>query len=435
MPSSLESYFQSHPFLNLLTDSLIDAVYLLDPISSNVLWVNKAGYQDLGMEKSEVLNHSVLSLQKNVVGKAQWQSIADVIRAHKQYSFIGSHVRKDGSEFPVEVNTSVIKDDGNEYFLSIARDISERRAMEAKTSGREQQLITAINASTDGLWDWDIKTDYVFMSESWKKMLGYGSKELNNHVDTWKNSVHPDDIPHVFQALDEHLTGKRDRYQAEYRLRNRNGHYLWVKDIGSISSYDENGEPSRVTGLVTDITDYKQLEEKLLKLAAYDDLTNLRNRRECTRIFDKQLELATRNNSELGMALFDLDFFKSVNDKYGHLAGDKVLKEISETLIGNLRNADYLFRWGGEEFLLLCPNTNKHEMFNLAEKLRIIIAQVTTDYHGHAIQITASFGIATFPEHGKSQQELLLAADSALYTAKSKGRNSISLSGQSASAT
>mgnify|MGYP001358576980 CR=1 FL=1 len=91
MPSSLESYFQSHPFLNLLTDSLIDAVYLLDPISSNVLWVNKAGYQDLGMEKSEVLNHSVLSLQKNVVGKAQWQSIADVIRAHKQYSFIGSH--------------------------------------------------------------------------------------------------------------------------------------------------------------------------------------------------------------------------------------------------------------------------------------------------------------------------------------------------------
>ena len=275
------------------------------------------------------------------------------------------------------------------------------------------------------LWDWDMETDYVFMSESWKKMLGYGSDELDNHVDTWKNSVHPEDIAQVFQALDEHLAGKRERYQAEYRLKNRNGHYLWVKDIGCISQFDENGAPIRVTGIVTDITDYKLIEEKLLKLAAYDELTNLRNRRECIRIIDKQLELAKRHDSQLSIALFDLDYFKSVNDIYGHLAGDKVLENVSAILADNLRNSDYLFRWGGEEFLLLCANTSITEMKTLCEKLRFIVSDIVTTYQQESIRITASFGIASFPSHGDNQKALLLAADSALYSAKSNGRNRV----------
>ena len=142
--------FQSYPFLKLLIDKLQDSIYLIDPDSSNVLWVNERGYKDLGMAEHEVLNHSVLSLQKNVVGMEQWQQIAQVIRAEKTYTFIGSHVRKDGTEYPVEVNTSVVNNNGKEYFLSIARDTSCRRAMEAENSGREQQLLAAINASTDG---------------------------------------------------------------------------------------------------------------------------------------------------------------------------------------------------------------------------------------------------------------------------------------------
>lgn len=319
----------------------------------------------------------------------------------------------------------MINDGEKEYFLSIARDISQRRLMESKTSGREQQILTAINASTDGLWDWDLTTDYVFMSDSWKRMLGYGNEELAHHVDTWKNKVHPDDLPQVFQALEEHLAGKRERYQAEYRLQNRNGHYLWVKDIGCVSSFDDNGAPSRVTGLVTDITDYKQLEEKLLKLAAYDELTNFRNRRECTRILDQQIESAKRHHTKLSIALFDLDYFKSVNDKYGHLAGDAVLAGVADTLTHSVRNSDYLFRWGGEEFLLICPNTGIEEMTILTRKLREKIAELVVEYQHNKIKVTASFGLAALGLQGDNQQTLLLAADSALYQAKSQGRDSV----------
>ena len=417
--------FNSPELLTSIFDHLCDAVYLLDPITSNVLWVNKVGYRVLGMDISEVLDHSVLSLQKNVVGDVQWQSIAEVIRKNQCYTFIGSHCRKDGTEFPVEVNTSVFNFEQQEYFLSIARDISKRRAYESETLGREKQILTAINASTDGLWDWDMTNDYVYMSESWKKMLGYGAGELEHHFNTWKHSIHPNDFARVIQALDEHLDGKRERYQSEYRLKNRNGHYIWVKDIGCISSYDQQGKPNRVTGLVTDITDYKKLEKGLLELAAYDELTGLRNRRECTKMFDQQLGQAIRTSSTLAIALFDLDLFKSVNDRYGHLAGDQVLKTISKLLSTNIRNSDFLFRWGGEEFLLLCPYTSLEEMELITNKLRVMIKEAITKFEQHEIIISASFGLACYPKDGKSQNELLLAADSALYKAKSQGRNCV----------
>ena len=411
--------------LAAIFDHLCDSVYLLDPETSNILWVNQEGCRALGMEREEILNHSVLTLQKNVIGQVQWRSIADVIRNQQNYTFIGSHVHKDGSEFPVEVNTSTFYQNENEYFLSIARDITKRRAAEARMIGQEQQLLTAINASSDGLWDWDMLTDYVYMSESWKKMLGYGSEELNNHVDTWKSSVHPDDIDYVFQALEEHLAGKRERYQAEYRLRNRNGHYLWVKDTGCISQFDENGHPIRVTGLVTDITDYKNIEKKLLTFASYDELTGLRNRRECTRMFNEYLNLAKRKSSSFSIAMFDLDFFKEVNDKYGHLAGDQVLKNVANQLIRMLRSSDFLFRWGGEEFLLICPDTTLEELHQLANKLRKNIKKIVTIFDDNKISITASFGLAAFPNQGQDQKGLLLIADSELYRAKSKGRDCI----------
>lgn len=334
------------PMLDILRDHMLDAVYLIDPASSKILWVNKAGYEDLLMEESEVLHHSVLSLQKDVVGLAQWQSIAEVIRQSGQFTFVGRHQRKDGSEFPVEVNTSVLHHNGQEFFISIARDITTRRAQEAESQGREQQIWFALNACADGIWDWQLSSDKVYFSTPLKRMLGYGPDEMQPVVETWKQSVHPHDLPQVWQALEEHIHGQRERYEAVYRLRNRNGHYIWVHDLGSISERDETGKPCRVTGMVKDITDYKQQEFKLLELAAYDELTRLRNRRECSRILDKQLEFARRHDQPLSICLFDFDHFKAINDQYGHLAGDHILSEAAARLSAGLRRSDYLFRWG-----------------------------------------------------------------------------------------
>lgn len=421
------SQFNQLPLLDILSQNLTDAVYLIDPLSSNILWVNKAGYESLQMREEEVLNHSVLSLQKDVVGPLQWQSIANVIRENKKFTFNGRHLRKDGTELPVEVNTSTFTHDDQEYFLSIARDISSRRALEAETQGREEQIWLAINACTDGLWDWEISSGVVYFSPQLKRMLGYGPEEMPPIVDTWKNNVHPDDVPMVLQSLEEHIEGKRERYEAVYRMRNRNGHFIWVHDLGCVSLRGPEGEAVRVTGMVKDITDYKQQEFKLLELAAYDELTKLRNRRECTRIFDQQLEIAHEQQQPLSLCLFDFDLFKTINDRFGHLAGDLVLKETAALLSKELDAGDYLFRWGGEEFALICTNTAQDEAFKIAEALRVKLNNFVLKHKDHSITITGSFGISSYPKHGLTQSALFLAADSALYQAKSAGRNCVKI--------
>ena len=413
------------PLLEILSESLMDAVYLIDPISSNILWVNREGYESLQMRKEELLNHSVLSLQKDVVGPQQWQSIAAVIRENKKFTFIGHHLRKDNTELPVEVNTSVLTYQGEEFFLSIARDISSRRAQEAENQSREKQIWFALNACTDGLWDWELASGNVYFSPRLKNMLGYGPEEMSPEVETWKNNIHPDDLAMVIQSLEGHIEGQRQRYEAVYRLKNRNGHYIWVHDLGSVSERAENGSPARVTGMVKDITDYKQQEFRLQELAAYDELTKLRNRRECTRIFEKQLALAKRHQQPLSICLFDFDLFKKINDKYGHLGGDFVLKETAEFLTENLRKSDFLFRWGGEEFILICINTTQEEMQILTEELRFKLENHRMKYLEHSLSITGSFGLATYPQHAETQADLVLAADSALYSAKSNGRNCV----------
>lgn len=411
----------------IIYDKMVDSIYLIDPQTSNIIWVNKAGHESLQMPENEVLNNSVLSLQKDVIGQEQWKSIAAVIRQTKNFTFMGRHVRKDGSTFPVEVNTSCFEEDGKEYFLSVARDISSRRAQEAEGQGRDQQIWLALNACTDGLWDWEVQTGSVYFSPQLKRLLGYGPDEMKPILETWENNVHPDDLPMVIQALEGHIKGQRERYEAVYRIKNRNGHFLWVHDLGIVSEHSNNGEVLRVTGMVKDITEYKIQEFRLLELAAYDDLTELRNRRECSRVFDKQLELANRSKQPLSIALFDLDFFKTVNDKYGHMAGDAVLKGVATLFTQSLRKSDYLFRWGGEEFVLLSVNTSIEEMKVLTEKLRILLEKNITTYKDCQISITGSFGLASYPLHAESQNDLFLIADSALYKAKSQGRNCISL--------
>jgi PAS domain S-box len=122
------------PSLEILFEHMADAVYLLDPVTSNILWCNRAAYADLGLQASEVLHHSVLSLQKDVQGLPQWADIAQVIRTADCYTFVGRHRHQDGGEIPVEVNTTHFSHQGRDYFLSVARNISKRLSLDGQAA-------------------------------------------------------------------------------------------------------------------------------------------------------------------------------------------------------------------------------------------------------------------------------------------------------------
>jgi two-component system, sensor histidine kinase and response regulator len=241
-----------------LLEQLPDAVYLLDPETSAVVWGNRLAWESLGLTREQVLDHSVLSLQKDVTGAPQWSEIAAVIRGTPCFTFVGRHRHAAGHEVAVEVNTSRFFDGGREYFLSVARDITRRTALEAQLKARENQHWFALNEAMDGLWDWDTVSNEVFFSPQLKRMLGYGPDEMTPELATWSRNIHPDDAARVHAVLQAHLDGRRVRYEAEYRLRTRNGNWLWVHDRGRVCERDAHGHPTRVVGMVQDVTEHHE---------------------------------------------------------------------------------------------------------------------------------------------------------------------------------
>jgi diguanylate cyclase (GGDEF)-like protein/PAS domain S-box-containing protein len=414
-PLALEDVFNAIP----------DSVFLLDPETSDIVFCNRAAHEDLGYARDEILGHSVLSLQKDVVGLPQWSLIAAEIRKADPYVFMGRHRHKRGHEIPVEVHTRAVHIGGREYFLSSARDITRRRMLETELLSRDEHVRFALNETSDGLWDWHVPSGEVFFSPQLKRMLGYGPHEMTPTLESWSGNVHPEDAERVFQVLSEHLAGQRERFEAEYRLRNRNGHHIWVHDRGKVFERNAQGEAVRVVGMVQNITDQKTLEQQLLEQASHDSLTGLRNRRESEAVLDNLVHTCQRLAVPLGVCMFDLDHFKQINDLNGHIVGDQVLTRVAQQMSYAIRASDNLFRWGGEEFLLLCPGMDHGAMVKLASKLRDEVASMDWAELPGVDQVTASFGIAVMPQDGLQPSALLLAADSALYRARAAGRNCV----------
>jgi diguanylate cyclase (GGDEF)-like protein len=171
-----------------------------------------------------------------------------------------------------------------------------------------------------------------------------------------------------------------------------------------------------------------RLHRLIQKQARTDGLTSLANHREFQEQLAHEVERAQRFGVPVGLVLLDLDDFKMINDRYGHLAGDNVLKAVSGALRGAIRDIDQASRYGGEEFAVILPHTTVEGGARLAERLRQAIAErVANAPDGRQIRITASFGVAGLPAHAATQVELIATADAALYRAKQSGKNRVSV--------
>ena len=402
-------------------DALPEAVYLIDVANASILRANQTACDELQMTLAEVCQHTVFSLQRDVLDLSHWQKIIAAIRQDSPFVFVGRHVRKDGSEFAVEVMSRFVCWQGVEYLLSIERDLSRRQAVEDELREREALLAYALNEATDGMWDWNIVSGDVFFSPQLKRILGYGPYEMPPVVDTWKNNIHPDDVEIVMTAMNSHLEGRTTRYEAEYRLANRSGQYIWVKDRGRVCQSDGQGQPVRVVGMVHNIDVHKQLEQRLRDLATIDELTELMNRRAGYSAFEQVLKLASRHKAPFCVALMDLDFFKQVNDRYGHPTGDAVIRNLSLFLKQNLRKTDPIGRYGGEEFAIVMVDCNAEQAARKLDDIRNNFSRlIHNDQH---LRVTFSCGIAEL--NGNSASELVTRADEALYIAKRNGRNQV----------
>jgi diguanylate cyclase (GGDEF)-like protein len=181
-----------------------------------------------------------------------------------------------------------------------------------------------------------------------------------------------------------------------------------------------------ITGVVLTLTNItiNRYQRRLEEMATTDKLTGLANRQACELFADQAMKLARRNQEPLSAILIDIDHFKQVNDRYGHLAGDAVIKQLAETIQGCLRESDFLCRWGGEEYLLLMKGCDLNRAQIIAEHLRTTVKEAPIVHEGVSITVTISLGVA---EHRDEESNTVMfgRADEALYRAKASGRDRV----------
>lgn len=166
----------------------------------------------------------------------------------------------------------------------------------------------------------------------------------------------------------------------------------------------------------------RALTEAMSELALTDQLTGIANRRRLYASLQREIETSKRYDHSLSLILFDLDHFKLINDAHGHDQGDEVLREVVQSIEPFLRKADHLGRWGGEEFIILTPETDLEQASSLAERLRLAVSEIDLD---SASEVTASFGIARHDPEDETPESFIKRADEALYNAKAAGRNRV----------
>jgi diguanylate cyclase (GGDEF)-like protein len=207
-----------------------------------------------------------------------------------------------------------------------------------------------------------------------------------------------------------------------------------VKYEESIFSMVQFGEmmilfaPVLLVGYVTTLlaADVQYAREELILLSVTDELTGLKNRRAFKSELSSEVKKAIRYKRHFSIMMLDADNLKQVNDQYGHKVGDKLIVTLAQTIQESLRGTDVLARYGGDEFVVMLPETDEARTFEVAERIRSAVENTSFSSDGDRVSSTISIGIACYPEDSLDSEELIHRADQALYDSKDKGRNSIS---------
>jgi diguanylate cyclase (GGDEF)-like protein/PAS domain S-box-containing protein len=309
-----------------------------------------------------------------------------------------------------------------EILLSNAVELAQLQEELQQVRQSEERYALAAQGANDGVWDWDLQTDQVFFSHRWKAMLGYPLDAFGTQPDEWFNRIHPDDIHWVKREITAHLDKQVAQFECQHRILHHNGEYRWVLSRGS-AIWDEGGRAIRMAGFQTDITAWKQAEEKLVYEALHDTLTGLPNRIFLMERLRQALQLAERSSDYLFAVLFiDLDRFKVINDSLGHMIGDQLLIAISRRLSNCLRPSDTIARLGGDEFVILLADVkDRDSATRIADRIQEeLLLPFSLD--GHEVFSAASIGIAFSTVGYDRPEDLLRDADIAMYRAKAHGR-------------
>ncbi|MEZ4599043.1 MAG: EAL domain-containing protein [Syntrophotaleaceae bacterium] len=306
--------------------------------------------------------------------------------------------------------------------LGLLINIRRRREqISRELAESEERLRLALEASSQGIYDFNIRTGMVTVSDEYARMLGYDPAEYRITFTDWVTQLHPDDRDHALTVYQEYISGHRAVYAHEFRMKTRSGQWKWIHSAGKVLERDKLGQPLRMLGIHKDISEEKESAARYEYLATHDVLTGLANRVLLRDRIEQSIHYAHRTRRLVAVLLIDLDRFKFVNESLGHDSGDELLKVVAGRLRESVREADTVARFGGDEFvILLAEVADEIDVEPVAEKILHRLCQPCR-INGREITITGSLGISIYPSDGANSENLIRYADIAMYRAKEEG--------------
>ncbi len=321
------------------------------------------------------------------------------------------------------VRTSPLRGDGAEIVgaMLIAQDVHERVDREREISEAQERFRRAFEDAPIGMAVADLAGNYLEVNQALCAITGYSAGALCGMH--FASITHPEDVAGDLADIKALLDGELDTSLTEKRYLRADGGVVWVMRTATLVR-DSDGVPLHFLDQVQDVTERRRFEHELRHLADHDPLTGLLNRRRFEQELDRQVSEVARYGPRGALLVLDLDHFKYVNDALGHHAGDELILSVAATLRGRLRESDILARLGGDEFAVLLPNVDESGAQRVAGDLvRAIRDEAAVGPSERRRRVTTSVGVAPLRGGDATGEELLIAADLAMYDAKEAGRD------------
>jgi diguanylate cyclase (GGDEF)-like protein/PAS domain S-box-containing protein len=433
-----EALRESNENLRLLAQGVKDcAILRLDPQGNITTW-NEGAERIKGYRAEEIIGEHFSKLYPQEAIDAGHPA-QELKMATERGSFEeeGWRVRKDGSRFWASVVITRLLDEVGRVrgFAKVTRDITDRQQSESYLRLLTERLSLATSVAQVGIWEWDLASNTLIWDDTMREIYGFPAIVPASY-ERFAAAVLPEDLPCVESCVQKAIAEK-GRQTLEFRIMRTDG---VVRNISTVFRVfvDEKTKRARLVGVNTDITGRMQDtgihgedRERMAYLAQHDSLTGLPNRVLLLDRCNQTMKLAARRSHRVPVLFLDLDDFKEINDSLGHSVGDKLLKSVATRLVGCVRSADTVSRYGGDEFVILLSEADHIEHpVNLADMTDRILKAVSGVHcvEQHKLYITCSIGVSIYPDDGRDLETLIANADIAMYRAKKKGNTAASFS-------
>lgn len=393
------------------------AIVSIADVNGDIIYANDKFCDLSGYSRDELFGKSHHILSSGFQSPEFYEHLWKTLSEGKPWHGVIKNKTKSGTGYWINSTIVPFLDASGKPFqyVSVSTDITKQRLA-------EEGLKLAQRMARMGNWSLDLQTNQLEWSDEIFRIFGIKPNEFGANLEDFMDFVHPEDLDYV----KEHFVGSMDgnyQYDIEHRIiRHDTGEVRWVHEI-CIHQYNDNGDVVRSDGVVQDITERKQAQDEIRRLAMTDQLTGLANRNQFNKRFDETINIAKREQKLLALMLLDLDKFKPVNDTFGHQTGDGLLIAVAEILRKSCREIDIVARLGGDEFAILLLHPVD------VDAIKIVASRIIENINkpfmvlGKQVSVGISIGIAQYPIDGVNSEDLIHKADKAMYRAKNLGSN------------